>query len=73
MKKIIIAIITLLSITACYSDSENCERVEDDFYCSESGVMIVDIEHQGHKFIYFKAGYSGNALHSPDCPCMKEK
>ena len=61
MKKILIGLIALSTMCSC---SENVTR--------ESGVVILDITHNGHEYVVFKAGYGATTLHSPDCPCQEE-
>lgn len=62
MKRLVIGIIALLAISACGSSENRIKR--------DSGVVIVDITHNGHEYVVFKAGYGATTLHSPNCPCQ---
>ena len=80
MKKAIIAILMLLTI-GC-SDPKRDEFSQGvltytDYKTEVGSVQVIDIEHNGHKYIVFKSmmfthGVSIQIIHDPDCKCFKE-
>ena len=65
MKRILITIIALGTLCAC--DTSNTDHIG-----RADGVIILDINHKGHDYVVFKAGYGATTLHSPSCPCQME-
>jgi hypothetical protein len=63
MKRILFLIAMMIAAISCTTNNSN---VTED----KSGVMIIDVHHNGHDYILFKHGSHNNTtLHSPDCPC----